>query len=69
LDNDTCQKCGLKDDRLHVHHIIPRCEFDDVNDSNYKENLVTLCPSCHKTLENKSIREQLNELNLNRLDP
>lgn len=47
-DDYTCQECGAEggpkgDTRLEVHHITPVSE----GGSNGKENLVTLCDSCH----------------------
>jgi len=38
-DNNTCQKCGRKEN-LDVHHKIPGIQDID--------NLITLCRSCHK---------------------
>lgn len=51
-DNYTCYKCGLKAKNNHVHHIIPYriCKNDDAN------NLITLCPKCHKKEENQYLR-------------
>jgi len=55
-DNFTCKKCGisLKDCRkkynqaLHIHHKVPfLISFD-----NSLDNLITLCPKCHKEEEN-----------------
>jgi hypothetical protein len=46
-DNFTCQTCGKKDGNLHGHLIIPwRISFDDS-----LTNLISLCPSCHTTIE------------------
>ena len=40
-DNFTCQFCGKRGGRLHVHH-------KDLDKQNNKEiNLETLCPKCH----------------------
>lgn len=43
----VCQHCGAESSvgkELHVHHVVPwRISHDDA-----VENLVTLCPSCHK---------------------
>lgn len=55
-DDYTCRVCGTSADQLDrepaVHHITPRSEFDGTpRKMNALENLVTLCPSCHGTLE------------------
>jgi hypothetical protein len=42
LDRHTCQSCGNKSRKLHIHHIIPLSERG-VNDVH---NLVTLCEEC-----------------------
>jgi 5-methylcytosine-specific restriction endonuclease McrA len=41
--NQRCQRCGVGDIRLHVHHKKPRAEggSDDL------ENLIVVCPECH----------------------
>jgi len=45
-DNRECQHCGASlDGRLHVHHI------DTDKENNSMDNLVSLCSSCHKSLE------------------
>jgi len=46
-DNFTCQSCGKTETKLDAHHIIPwRISYDDSI-----SNLISLCPSCHKTIE------------------
>lgn len=60
-DKYTCQECGyIKGQgtmQLHVHHIIPRKVFLEVSiehlekEGNKLENLITLCNSCHRTVE------------------
>jgi hypothetical protein len=62
-DGHQCQVCerlsDSLDSSLHVHHIRPLREFRrddgtiDCESANRMENLVTLCPSCHKTHEGK----------------
>ncbi|RPH74554.1 HNH endonuclease [bacterium] len=43
-DNHTCQKCGFNGKRLHVHHV----EFKRNGGTETDDNLVTLCPHCHR---------------------
>lgn len=62
-DRGQCRICGATDrdvvTSLHVHHITPLREFEDESGSfDYEkghalDNLVTLCPSCHKRFENR----------------
>jgi len=49
-DDEMCRVCS-DEGNINVHHIKPRRKFDDVSDSNTLDNLITLCPSCHKTFE------------------
>jgi len=43
-NNNTCQACGFKSGKFQeVHH------KDDDHSNNDKDNLVTVCPFCHKT--------------------
>jgi DEAD/DEAH box helicase domain-containing protein len=52
-DNHTCQNCGLPENgRFHdVHHKIPFRAFEHFAEANRLENLVTLCPTCHRRAE------------------
>lgn len=50
-DNCECQHCGKKDADLDVHHIIPYRDFDDYEQANRLQNLITLCDSCHSHAE------------------
>lgn len=61
-DGHECVSCGMTDAEhrewhsqsygLHVHHIIPRREFDiDDSEQNHLDNLVTLCFQCHELYE------------------
>lgn len=52
-DNHTCQHCFKTPSILHVHHIIPRSS----NGSDEPTNLITLCPSCHRTAEPRNCAE------------
>jgi DEAD/DEAH box helicase domain-containing protein len=48
-----CQICGtpeLKDEH-HVHHLTPFRSFTTTDYANRLENLMTLCPVCHKRVE------------------
>lgn len=54
-----CRCCGMDIEahrdrwgkELHVHHIVPAREFDDPEERNRLDNLVTLCSECHKKAE------------------
>jgi len=58
-DSHECQRCGISSESsigkfgidLHVHHITPLRKFDDKEEANRLENLVSLCPSCHHIVE------------------
>jgi len=58
-DGRECQSCGMAESehrdrynrRLHVHHIQKARQFDDPEQRNAMENLVTLCLSCHNYWE------------------
>lgn len=43
----VCQCCG-DGGLLHVHHVIPFRMFDSVDEANDDDNLVALCPPCHR---------------------
>jgi DEAD/DEAH box helicase domain-containing protein len=55
LDRDhyTCQNCGLVGSKtpLHVHHKIPFRQFPGWLQANQMDNLITLCPTCHRKAE------------------
>lgn len=58
-DNHTCQDCGKDRESnnyngLHVHHIISIKEGGHPFD---EENLITLCPSCHRKRHGKDSRK------------
>jgi len=52
-DHYTCQNCGAKERGKphHVHHRVPFRLFSSSEEANRLENLVTLCPRCHKQAE------------------
>jgi DEAD/DEAH box helicase domain-containing protein len=52
-DAYSCQVCGVKgnNDLLHVHHKIPFKLFTNLDQANSLNNLVTLCPDCHRLAE------------------
>jgi hypothetical protein len=45
--DDSCYKCGKQAEGLHEHHIIPVM----YGGTNEEELLMTLCSSCHRTVE------------------
>ena len=61
-DENRCQICGLSfnSPTLHVHHKTPFRSFSDPEIANQMHNLITLCPTCHKRVEqNVRIRSGL----------
>ncbi len=57
-DGYRCCRCGASEGMLHVHHIRPFREFtylpgqnDHYLAANEPDNLITLCPSCHRQAE------------------
>jgi DEAD/DEAH box helicase domain-containing protein len=50
-DNYRCQSCGKSTGELHIHHKIPFKNFINTEIANTEENLITLCPECHKLAE------------------
>jgi DEAD/DEAH box helicase domain-containing protein len=53
-DGLRCQVCGVIEigNRQHeVHHKVPFRQFVSVKEANRMDNLVTLCPSCHRKAE------------------
>ncbi|MBI4786156.1 MAG: DEAD/DEAH box helicase [Chloroflexi bacterium] len=52
-DRYRCQGCGAPEGRAqhHVHHKIPFRAFASADQANQLENLVTLCPNCHRRAE------------------
>ncbi len=56
-DGYRCQICGAPEQGRahHVHHIRPFRTFADPFQANHPDNLITLCPSCHRLAE-RSVR-------------
>ena len=54
-DHYTCQSCGKVElpgmPQFHIHHKVPLRTFNDLVLANDLDNLVTLCPTCHKNAE------------------
>jgi DEAD/DEAH box helicase domain-containing protein len=54
-DGNRCQVCGASgtEQSLHVHHIKPFRSFTSREAVNQLQNLITLCPSCHRNAETR----------------
>jgi DEAD/DEAH box helicase domain-containing protein len=52
-DGYRCQICGVQEQKIehHVHHKVPFRNFTTAEYANRLENLMTLCPTCHKRAE------------------
>lgn len=57
-DRHQCRTCGAAETLLHVHHIRPFRDYNYIpgQNENYRQanqldNLVTLCPACHRRAE------------------
>lgn len=52
-DTYRCQSCGMPENgRSHdVHHKVPFRQFASAEEANRLDNLVTLCPACHRRAE------------------
>jgi DEAD/DEAH box helicase domain-containing protein len=52
-DGYRCQVCDLMEAGRahHVHHKIPFRQFNSREHANQLDNLITLCPSCHRRVE------------------
>lgn len=65
-DDRECQVCGLTEDahleefnrKLSVHHIIPARQFDNPEERNSEDNLLSLCLPCHRKWEGIPLRPQ-----------
>lgn len=51
-DGHKCRNCGVSGE-LEVHHIIPFRRFEDAFEANNPDNLVSLCPRCHRLAEQR----------------
>lgn len=51
-DNNQCQLCGKFEGRLEIHHITPFF----ISKDNSPENLITLCATCHRFVENRLLK-------------
>lgn len=68
-DDYQCQRCGIKQQdhierygrRLDVHHIVPARKFDDAQERNRMDNLITFCMSCHRRWEGIPLKPQNHE--------
>lgn len=72
LDGYTCQRCGIEQNKLgralDVHHIESVSSFDNSNDANRIENVVSLCHECHMLVEWNGIDFELpDRCNVNRV--
>lgn len=54
-DGYCCQGCGITEAdlgrQLDVHHKVPFRLFESPLEANQLDNLISVCPSCHKRLE------------------
>jgi len=59
-DNFECQVCGLDESdysrELSVHHITPVRKYDQPEDANVLDNLITMCEPCHSKWEGLYLR-------------
>jgi 5-methylcytosine-specific restriction endonuclease McrA len=58
-DDFKCQNCGKASDEIgrkpDVHYIIPARLFNDPEDAHHLSNLIALCRSCHRQVEEGNI--------------
>jgi DEAD/DEAH box helicase domain-containing protein len=52
-DQFRCQVCGIPENEKahHVHHKAPLRSFNNLQEANCMENLITLCSNCHQLAE------------------
>lgn len=55
-DRNICQNCrrSFGAQPLHVHHIVPFRLFSSPEEANKHQNLITLCPDCHRLAEERA---------------
>lgn len=51
-DGYKCRACGVTNKKLNAHHIL----LLRVSKTNDERNLITLCDSCHKIVEEKGLK-------------
>jgi 5-methylcytosine-specific restriction protein A len=55
-EQTACFRCGTSEEKLEVHHLVPpRGNEELFFDEN---NLVAVCPTCHRTITNEEIRNR-----------
>ena len=56
-DGYRCRTCGTSEEslgrQLDVHHVVPFRAFESAERANHPDNLVSVCPSCHKRTEDE----------------
>ena len=56
-DGYRCRSCGVSEEtlgrELDVHHVVPFRSFDSAVRANGADNLISVCSSCHKKMEEK----------------
>ena len=56
-DDYTCQICGLRDPEImEVDHIKPKIKYPEL--ALEINNLITLCPNCHRRKTNRELRQR-----------
>jgi 5-methylcytosine-specific restriction endonuclease McrA len=54
-DSFRCRSCGVSEEALgrqmDVHHVVPFRAFSSTDRANREDNLISVCPSCHKKKE------------------
>lgn len=60
-DGYRCQACGVMEEdlgrQLDVHHKVPFRLFESPVEANVLENLICVCPSCHKRIETETQKD------------
>lgn len=52
-DDYSCQVCdNERSSHNNIHHLIPRHLFNKDTEAHYEKNCITLCSSCHTSVEN-----------------